>query len=192
MSWDGSVDLSSPRASFFLLNKTNFYSFILPFASPFTFLILFPNLLPTPPHFSSSLSAPTIVTIQTFTRHASASFSRRRQSGMSTSYSSLNEEDLAENQLAQPVHSHPASHSNAHHSSYGSHNHAARTLSNDPDHSGPAATAITFSEEINNAPPSYAMDSPTTPSRTGGKQALNRFKAIANQAVAARRLSCKL
>jgi hypothetical protein len=32
------------------------------------------------------------------------------------------------------------------------------------------------------------MDSPP---RTGGNQALNRFKAIANHAVAARRFSCK-
>ncbi|KAF9277363.1 hypothetical protein BGZ88_001193 [Linnemannia elongata] len=109
---------------------------------------------------------------------------------MNSNYSNLNEEDLAENQLNQPVHTHsdPTS-STHHHTSHGSHHHAARTLSIDHDDSGPAATAIIFNNDTINAPPSYAMDSPTSPPRVGGKQALNRFRAIAHQAVAARRLS---
>ncbi|KAF8929777.1 hypothetical protein BGZ47_000882 [Haplosporangium gracile] len=106
---------------------------------------------------------------------------------MSNSYSSVNGEDLTEDQLTQPVH--PHSDPTRHHTSYGSHHHAARTLSSDRDNSGPAATAITFSDDTNRAPPSYAMDSPPAPLRAGGKQALNRFRAIAHQAVAARRLS---
>ncbi|KAF9917752.1 hypothetical protein FBU30_000551 [Linnemannia zychae] len=46
-----------------------------------------------------------------------------------------------------------------------------------------------FNDDISSGPPSYPMNSVSPPPRQGGKQALNRFRAIANQAVAARRLS---
>ncbi|KAF9125357.1 hypothetical protein BGX30_000507 [Mortierella sp. GBA39] len=109
---------------------------------------------------------------------------------MNSTYSSVNEEDLAEDQPTHPVHFQPDPNSNTHHhTSNGSHHHAARTLSIDRDESGPATTTIIFSDDTNKAPPSYAMGSPTSPPRVGGKQALSRFRAIANQAVAARRLS---
>ncbi|KAG9066794.1 hypothetical protein KI688_012706 [Linnemannia hyalina] len=102
---------------------------------------------------------------------------------MNSNYSSVNEEDLAEDQLTQPAHFHPDPNSNTHHpTSSGGHYYAARTLSIDRDESGPAATAITFGDDTNKAPPSYAMGSPTSPPRVGGKQALSRFRAIANQA----------
>ncbi|KAF9124435.1 hypothetical protein BGW39_008214 [Mortierella sp. 14UC] len=110
---------------------------------------------------------------------------------MSSSDSSINEEDLADDRLNQPVNVHPDANSNTHRrASYGSHHHAARAFSNDRnDQSVPASTSITFSDDTNKAPPSYPMDSPMSPPRLGNKQALNRFRAIANQAVAARRLS---
>ncbi|KAF9908826.1 hypothetical protein EC991_009344 [Linnemannia zychae] len=111
---------------------------------------------------------------------------------MNSSYSSINEEDLTEDQLTQPVHPHPDPHSNTHHhTSYGSHHNGDLAFSNNrnDDQSVPASTSITFSDDTSKSPPSYAMDSPMSPPRVGNKQALNRFKAVAHQAVAARRLS---
>ncbi|KAF9096831.1 hypothetical protein BGX29_008425 [Mortierella sp. GBA35] len=108
---------------------------------------------------------------------------------MNSTYTSINEEGMSEDQPSRPVQFHPDPHSSSYdHTSSGSHHHAAQSLSTDQQDSGPA-TAITFSDDTNKSPPSYPMDSPVSPPRTGGKQALSQFRAIANQAVAARRLS---
>lgn len=189
MAQDPSIERPSnlpPPPSFFKPASFFYSSFHQQFCTP-TFLLLLFSYSPHPPN-----KTPATINAQTFARRASASFSGQRSRGMNNSYSSINEENLAEGQLTQPVHIHPDPNSNIHHhTSYGSHHPAARTLSIDRDDSGPAATAITVNDDTNKAPPSYAMDSPRSPPRVGGKQVLNRFRTIANRAVAARRLSCK-
>jgi len=108
---------------------------------------------------------------------------------MNNSYSSINEEDLAEDHPFEPVRVHSDPHPDTpHYTVFGNrHHHADQAFNCD---SGPVVPAITVSDDTTKSTPTYAMDSPPPP-LTGGRQGVNRLKAVAHQAVAARRLSCK-